>query len=777
MSEEDDRPDDWRTAASESRAAFAHFGRAISLGGRALGRRIGHGARSLGQATRAGLRSAGGGLRVGLPAAGRAGGAVVRGAGRAARALPRNTLRLTGLVIAGGIAGVFVATALWLGAILWQLPPTDEIMADAETILSLEDSTGAPLMTRGAVPSDYAPLDTIPAHVIDAVLAIEDRRFYEHEGVDWRAVSRAAWENLTAGGIRQGGSTITQQLAKILYLTPDRTLTRKMQEALLARRLEGELGKDGVLERYLNVVYLGSGARGLPAAASVYFDRDVADLTVAQAAALAATIQSPSSVNPSADLPATQQRARLVIDLMEAQGRLEPGAADAARADLVTLATDRPVARYGSWFADWVVSEAEAIADDFDGVVTLRTSLDPALQRHAEEVIARHLPPGGPEAALVALRGDGTVAAMVGGRDYGASEFNRATAALRSPGSTFKTIVFLAALAEGYGPDTMVPDRPIEIDGYAPENFDGRYLGDITLREAFIESRNAAAVALGQQLGPERIVEAARALGIEAELSPTPAIALGADGVPLIDMVEAYAAIAANRAPITARGISGFVSTETGEFHPFRWPRPQAEGYAATLLAQRQPMLDLLQGVVTDGTGHEAAPGRPAAGKTGTGQDYRDALFIGFDEHLVVGVWVGYDDNRPMDDVTGGSLPAAIWRDFMLGLSPEGRDRVMAAPADDVAAATVAAPEPEPESAEDVEAALSAILAEASDDGPAPVDDTRALLELILDQLEIGPSSGPACNVDACRRFYRSFRESDCTFQPYGGGPRRLCER
>ena len=758
-----------------------------------------------------------------------------RGVGYAGGSILRHPVRTALVLLLGLVGGLAVAAALFIGSIWWNLPDEDQVLANAEQVLILQDHSGAPLLTRNAVPSAYLRYDEIPDAVIGAVVAIEDRRFFEHDGVDLRAIARAAVQNVTAGGIAQGGSTLTQQLAKVMYLTPERTLSRKLQEALLARRLEREFGKEGVLERYLNVIYLGSGARGMSAAAQVYFSRDLDELTLAQIAMLAASIQTPSAVNPISDLEATKARARIVLDNMVELGMIDAATREAARTEMVTIRPEPAQGAYGSWFADWVLPRAETIADEFDGIVTLRTTLDPGLQALAEEVVARNLQGTDLEVALVALRGDGSVAAMVGGRDYGASQFNRATGAERSPGSTFKTFVVLAALAEGTRPDSIVSDRPIDLDGYAPENFDGEYLGEITLREAYVRSRNVPMVALGQKLGPERIVEAARALGITADLSPTAALPLGADGVPLIDMVEAYAAIAANRAPITAHGVEGFFSNESGEYHRFRWPLPQAEGLAAELLAHRPEMLDMMQDVITDGTGRNAQLGRPAAGKTGTGQDFRDALFIGFDQYFVVGVWVGNDDNSPMDEVGGGSLPAQIWHDFLIEAPNVAQPSATpAAPAE--------VPEPEPEPVETaatdtparenvepnengvVENALPQVeddgsggesdgprivAVEPSDGATVPVIEasevtassggvdlaeesvTRTLqavdpdgdgrldpdaVELLLREMLGEGGDGPLCNVRACERAYRSFRESDCTYQPYSG-PRKLCTR
>ncbi|RVT85156.1 PBP1A family penicillin-binding protein [Rhodobacteraceae bacterium CCMM004] len=632
--------------------------------------------------------------------------------------------------VAGGVA---VAVLLIGGvALISTLPDLDEVRPGAEDRLYFQSADGAPLVARGSVPSDYATAERIPDVLRNAVIAIEDRRFYDHGGLDLRAVLRAAAVNARAGEIVQGGSTLTQQLVKITYLDPERSFRRKFQEAALTWQLERRLDKDEILTRYLNSVYLGAGATGMPAAARVYFDTDIADLTLAQAAALAAMIRAPSAVNPFADMPALRSRAELVLSAMQAQGMIDAAARTAALADLAVMRPRRPDAAYGSWFSDWVVAEADRLSNALRGVVTLRTTLDPETQRRAEEAVAAELAAAGleAEAALVALSPTGEVVAMVGGRDYAASQFNRATDAVRSPGSTFKTIVYLTGLSLGLAPSDRISDAPIEIDGYSPENFDGRNRGAVNLTEAFAQSLNAATVRLASEIGLEQIVESARALGIEAELSPTPALALGASGVPLLEMTEAYAAIATGVAPFEARAFSGLVA-EDGAFYRFDWPPPDPDATAAALMEARGPMAQMLAAAVAQGTGRAAALPGGAWGKTGTSQDNRDALFIGWNGELITGVWVGRDDNAPMDGVTGGGVPARIWQRFM-------------------AAAT------------DVPAAVADVPDATGTPAAAPAPTPAA--------------AGPTCNIQVCERFYRSFRASDCTFQPYRG-PRKLCTR
>jgi len=634
---------------------------------------------------------------------------------RSVLSIRKIAISLGAIVSLGLIAVIITAFAT--------LPDLDDIRPGAENRLVFEDTNGDPLIARGSVPSDYAAAERIPDALRNAVVAVEDQRFFDHGGLDYRAILRAAWRNMRAGEVVEGGSTLTQQLVKITYLEPDRTFQRKLHEAVLTRQLERRSSKDEILTRYLNSVYLGAGATGMPAAAQVYFGVDIANLTLAQSAALAAMIRAPSTVNPFSDLPRLRDRAMLVIDLMVNQHRIDTAAANAARAELTTMAPKRSNASYGSWFTDWVVREADGLSTGFDGVVILRTTLDPQIQTAAETALNTIMEQAGSpaEAALIAMTPSGQIVAMVGGRDYSKSQFNRATDALRSPGSTFKTFVYLTALSQGIAPMDRIDDAAIDIDGYRPENFEGRFRGKVSLAEAFARSLNAATVRLAMTVGLDRVVETARTLGIEAELSETPALALGASGVTLIDMVEAYAGIASGIIPVKGRGIEGISSGGDASLLSFRWPDPPSTEATQRLMAAREDMTRMLALVVSDGTGQAADMPGGAVGKTGTSQDFRDALFIGWNGSLVTGVWVGNDDNTPMDGVTGGQLPAQIWKTFM-------------------------------------EAATTPAISGTEQVAAVPVP------------------TGSTCNVSACQRSYRSFRASDCTFQPYRGR-RKLCTR
>ena len=526
----------------------------------------------------------------------------------------------------------------------------------AEPALLLLSEEGRPIARRGAIkeaPVEIARLDPlIPA----AFIAIEDRRFRSHWGVDPRAIGRAMVTNVRAGGVRQGGSTLTQQLAKTSFLSSDRSMKRKAQEMIIAFWLEAWLTKDDILSRYLSSVYFGDGVYGLRAAARHYFDREPERLSLGQAAMLAGMVQAPSRLAPTRNLKGAQKRGRLVLQEMA-----DTGVITLARARATNSA--RPVRKdakvpTGTYFADWVAPAAQAAFESDYGEVEVPTTLDADLQRLAVRAIG-NAGVGDAQAALVAMRPDGRVVAMVGGRSYKTSPFNRATQARRQPGSAFKLFVYLAALRAGYSPDDLIEDRPITVDGWTPRNSDGVFRGTITIREAFARSSNAATVRLAERVGRGNVLRAARELGIASPLTDRPSIALGTSGVSLVELTAAYAAIAGGRYPVRARGLPLSSEANRGVAGWF------APGGSLDRRRDWAPMLDLLWAAANDGTGRRAALTVPTYGKTGTSQDNRDAIFVGFAGDLVVGVWVGHDDNRSLGKISGGTAPAQIWRGFM----------------------------------------------------------------------------------------------------------------
>jgi penicillin-binding protein 1A len=550
-------------------------------------------------------------------------------------------------------AGMFVvlATLLWL---VFTAPLSRALEPLQDPALLLVSDDGHAIARRGAIKE--APVDVTKLNPVTpaAFVAIEDRRFYRHWGIDPRGIARALVADLHGGGVRQGGSTITQQLAKTNFLSGDRTIKRKAQEVIIAFWLEAWLTKQEILSRYLSSVYFGDGVYGLRAAAHHYFNRDPQDLSLAQSAMLAGMVQAPSRLAPTHNLAAAQKRSLLVLKAMA-----DTGAVSRSRAAAVHPA--RPIVRQsrvptGSYFADWVTPAAQQAQPPDFGEVKVRTTLDSRLQRIAERAVSRT--PAGAQAALVAMRPDGRVVAMVGGRRYSDSPFNRVTQARRQPGSAFKLFVYLAALRAGWTPDSIIEDKPITINGWSPENHDGVFRGKITLREAFARSSNAATVRLEQDVGRNNVIRAARDLGISTPLPDDPSLALGTAGVSLIELTSAYAAIAGGHYPVVARGLPD-VPQESGLSAYFGSGGRLSDG------RDRAPMLDLLYAAANNGTGRRAALSVPTFGKTGTTQENRDALFIGFAGDLVVGVWVGRDDNKSLGKVSGGTVPALIWRNFM----------------------------------------------------------------------------------------------------------------
>ena len=550
------------------------------------------------------------------------------------------------------LSALLLATLLWL-IITAPLGRALEPLADPAMLLLSQE--GVPIARRGAMKDEPVEVAKLNPLTPAAFIAIEDRRFRRHWGVDPRAIGRAMVANASAGGVKQGGSTITQQLAKTSFLSSDRSYKRKAQEVIIAFWLEAWLTKDEILSRYMSSVYFGDGVYGLRAAARHYFDRKPENLSLAQSAMLAGMVQAPSRLAPTRNLAGAQKRSRLVLQEMADTKVITPARARAATSAVpVRQSAKVPT---GTYFADWVAPTAQKAFEADYGEVRVATTLDADLQRLAVRAIA-NAKIGDAQAAMVAMRPDGRVVAMVGGRSYKTSPFNRATQARRQPGSAFKLFVYLAALRAGYSPDDLIEDSPITVDGWSPANSDGVYRGSITLREAFARSSNAAAVRLSERVGRANVLRAARELGITSTLPDSPSVALGTAGVSLIELTSAYAAIASGRYPVRAHGLPS--PTEDNGIGAFF-----NRGGTLDRTRDQAPMLDLLWSATNEGTGRRAALSVPTFGKTGTTQNNRDALFIGFAGDLVVGVWVGRDDDKSLGRMTGGTAPARIWRNFM----------------------------------------------------------------------------------------------------------------
>jgi penicillin-binding protein 1A len=549
------------------------------------------------------------------------------------------------------IGVVLGALMLWLAI---TAPLSKSLQPIAPPGILLMSADGKPIARRGAISDEPVRIEELPDHVPGAFLSIEDRRFYMHLGVDPWGILRAAVRNTAAGGVREGGSTITQQLAKLSFLSSDQTAGRKLRELFIALWLETWLSKDEILSRYLSNAYFGDNVYGLRAASLHYFSKRPEDLSVGEAAMLAGVLKAPSRLAPSKNLAGARARARLVAAAMVETGYLSES--QAQRLKTVRLKVRKP-RDYptGTYFADWVLPEAREFAGGGYGEQTIETTLDSRLQRLAVRTAGRARL-GKAQVALIAMRPDGEVVAMLGGKDYAKSPFNRATQARRQPGSTFKLFVYLAAFRNGLDPESMIEDEPLTIGGWAPKNNSGRYRGLISLREAFTVSSNVAAVRLAERVGREEVIKAARDLGVKSPIPADASIALGTSGMTLLELTQAYAAVAHGRYPVRARGL----------------PEPEGSWFDRLWSDQRrfgsdsdEKLLELLKSVVSRGTGRAAALSLETFGKTGTTQDHRDAIFVGFAGDLVTAVWVGNDDNTPLKGVEGGGLPARIWRDFM----------------------------------------------------------------------------------------------------------------
>ena len=591
------------------------------------------------------------------------------------------------------VAACFMAFFLLVAWLAITAPLSKSLEPIAAPQITLLASDGTPIARSGAVVAEPVEVSKLPPHVVEAFLAIEDRRFYTHWGVDPRGIARAAW---TGTG---GGSTITQQLAKFTFLTPEQTLTRKAREALIAFWLEAWLTKDQILERYLSNAYFGDNQYGLRAASLHYFYRQPEKLKPEQAAMLAGLLQAPSAYAPTRHYDRAKARMDLVIGSMVDAGYLTQAEADALPDPRLDVRTrdDLPT---GTYFADWALPLArEGMEPGYERQV-VTTTLDARLQALANRVTSR-AGLGDAQVALVAMRPTGEVVAMVGGRSYADSPFNRATQARRQPGSTFKLFVYLAALEAGWQPEDTIPNTPITTGSYRPKNGRERYSDTITLEDAFASSSNVAAVRLMGEVGSERVIRMARSLGVTAPLPEgDPSLALGTSTMTLIELTAAYAGVAANQFPIKPRAVPA------EEQSWWDWLMTPSDSASSRTHADIERML---RAAINRGTGEAAELPVANFGKTGTTQNYRDALFVGYAGDLVVGVWIGNDDNTPLNRVSGGGLPAQIWKDFMRG--------------------ALALPEPRPSAQPDPEGPVQPLDIGEGEEIPLGEDGTRLRVE------------------------------------------------
>jgi len=565
--------------------------------------------------------------------------------------------------------------ALWgliaaIGMLVWigiHLPPIQslEIPKRPPSVLILGDNS-ATLATRGDMGGAAVPIGELPDYVPNAFIAIEDRRFYSHRGVDPLGITRALVADVLHRGTAQGGSTITQQLAKNLFLTQERTVTRKLQEIVLALWLEHKYSKREILELYLNRVYFGAGAYGIEGASQRYFGKSARHLTLPEAAMLAGLVQAPSRLAPNHNPQGAERRAAIVLADMIELKMIAPGAAKLGLAH-PARAIKPPAAGSVNYVADWVMDAVNDLIGKFEEDIVVDTTIDPALQNAAEHALADTLNQKGDrlnigEGALVAMTPDGVVRALVGGRDYGQSQFNRAVDAKRQPGSAFKPFVYLTALERGLTPDTVREDAPIAVKGWRPENYERQYLGPVTLRQALAESLNTVSVRLTLEFTPQAVVRTAYRLGIASMLEPNASIALGTSEVSPLELVSAYATFANGGIAVTPHVVER-IRTADGKALYGRTQQPLGRIVDVRYVGMMNTML---HETLISGTARAASlPGWQAVGKTGTSQDFRDAWFIGYTSRLVAGIWLGNDDNTPTKHAVGGGLPVEIWSRFM----------------------------------------------------------------------------------------------------------------
>ena len=556
---------------------------------------------------------------------------------------------------------------LFVSHFVSSLPDVGNLMvAGPSRDITILDDRGRLIARRGLTQGRMVPVEDLPDYVPDAFIAIEDHRFRSHFGIDPIGMARAAVQNMLSGHVSQGGSALTQQLAKNLFLSPSRTYERKFQEALLAIYLETRYSKNQILTLYLNRVYFGAGVYGIEAASEKFFGKHASELGLTEAAMLAGSVKAPARYNPIADADAGLARAQLVLEAMARAGFIDQNTSQMAAATRprIVRATGTPGA---GWFADWI----EAHLDDYVGrgsqPLIVETSLDLQTQAMAEHAVTQGLAGqgariGATQAALVAMTPDGAIRAMVGGASYSDSTFNRAADAVRQPGSAFKPFVYLAAFEHGRMPEDVMTDGPVDIHGWQPQDYEGRFKGPMTLIEAFAESSNSISAQLTDEVGPNAVARTARRLGITSPLAAVASLSLGTSGVTPLELTGAYAPFANGGEGVTPFGITA-IRTRAGKLL-YRHHAPDSGLVMSPDNNAR--MTQLMVQTVATGTGKAARlDGRPTAGKTGTTQDYRDAWFVGFTADLVCGVWVGNDNNRSMKKATGGGLPAHIFHAFM----------------------------------------------------------------------------------------------------------------
>ena len=556
-----------------------------------------------------------------------------------------------------GVLGLIVAVAVATA----YLPSYSDLTkrSDLGQTIRVRAANGAVLLSLGPSFGRWLPYDQIPPEMRAALISTEDRRFRSHIGVDPIGIGRAIASALVKKHRVSATSTITQQLARNIFLTNNRSYGRKVKEAILALALERKFTKDQILELYLNRVYFGGGAYGIDAASRKFFGHGADHLSLGEAAIIAGLVKAPSNYSPTADVEAARSRSGVVLDTMAKNGFITPDVAASVRpADVrIQQTTNNNSIRY---FTDWALPQLDQLIDQTQDPIDVWTTLDPGMQAAGDKAVRANAPDGA-QGALVAIDRDGAVRAMVGGKDYVDSIYNRATQATRQPGSSFKLFVYLAALESGMKPTDTIVDEPVTIDGWSPRNSTRTNLGPVTLREAFSRSINTISAKIGAQLGFSTIADMARRFGITTQISTFPSMVLGSSDVRLIEMTKAFAEVQNKGVAVTPYGIRKVVTADGR----LLYNHDTEEGRVLVAPWVAAEMTDLLQSAVLSGTGRAAQIGRPVAGKTGTTSSNKDGWFIGFSSGLTTGVWMGRDDARTVAGLQGGTAPARAFHDFM----------------------------------------------------------------------------------------------------------------
>ncbi|MGV8996383.1 MAG: transglycosylase domain-containing protein [Parvibaculaceae bacterium] len=590
-----------------------------------------------------------------------------------------------------GLTAALLAASLLVFVTLPRLQKDMEAAPANSLALTVLDSDGQEIGSRGGTMAPVVPIAELPPYLVKAFVATEDRRFYSHWGIDWRGIARAAWYNMRAGSVVEGGSTITQQLAKNVYLDSDRTFWRKAQEALIAVWLEANYSKDEILTAYLNRIYMGAGNYGIDAAAHYYFGKSARDVSLSEAAILAGLPKAPSRFAPTNDLALARARANVVLARMVSNGDLTPAEMADASAHPATVAP-RDARDGQQYFVDWVAYEVRQLLPDATGRLTIKTTLDRKRQRAAEAAVASALKDGEKrnvsQGSALVLSQNGAILAMVGGKSYLESQFNRATQAERQPGSAFKPVIYLTAMEKGFTPSDTMDDSPITLGEWKPQNYEsGSYSGIVTLTTALAKSINTVAVKLADKVGVQNITDMAARMGITSPIQANLSIALGSSEVTLMELTSAYSIFNNDGKRAVPFGIVEIISMDGETLYE---NRPAA--YKVTEPRYAQEMNFMMHQVMTTGTGVRAAlSDRTTAGKTGTSQDYRDAWFIGYTGNEIAGFWFGNDDNHPTGRASGGNFAAPAWHNYMV-VAQKGVPPVVLAGAD--ADVETTAPEP-----------------------------------------------------------------------------------